>query len=130
MFAALDSPRLGLEWEPCHQVEALTDPAAQARAWAARFLHIHGKDARVDRKLLARHGLYGKVRWYASCFPGNGDSDWKTLFRILQDSGYAGTLDIEGWNDADWSGDREIEGQGRALAYLRDCRAQAEGTRP
>jgi sugar phosphate isomerase/epimerase len=122
MFDALPSKALGLEWEPCHQVEALADPLAQARAWADRIRHVHGKDARVDRALLAERGLYGASRWNASCLPGNGDSDWRALFRILAEKNYRGSVDIEGWNDAEWSGDRELEGRRRALAYLKECR--------
>lgn len=122
MFAALPSRRLGLEWEPCHQVEALVDPLAQAADWADRIFHVHGKDARVDRTALARHGLYGEVKWYSSCFPGNGDTDWRRIFHLLSARGYQGAVDVEGWNDADWCGDRELEGQYRALNYLRTCR--------
>ncbi len=125
MFDALPSAALGLEWEPCHQVEALADPAAQLKAWLPRILHIHGKDARIDRALLAAKGLYGKERWHRSCLPGNGDSDWPLLYRLLLQSGYRGSVDIEGWNDEEWSGDREIAGQRKALAYLSECRAKA-----
>jgi len=129
MFAALPSSRLGLEWEPCHQVEALVDPIAQAREWAGRIVHVHGKDARTDRRALAARGLYGPGKWYASCFPGNGDTDWRELFRLLADAGYSGTVDVEGWNDAEWCGEKEMEGQYRALTYLRTCREDARGDR-
>jgi sugar phosphate isomerase/epimerase len=127
MFDALPSDSLGLEWEPCHQVEAMADPLAQLKDWLPRIIHIHGKDARVNRELLASRGLYGSGRWHQSCLPGNGDTDWRKVLRILVDSGYAGTVDIEGWNDAEWAGERELTGQLRALAYLKECRA---GWRP
>jgi sugar phosphate isomerase/epimerase len=123
MFKALDSESLGLEWEPCHQLESLADPLAQARDWVGRFFHIHGKDARIDRSLLAARGLHGARRWHASCLPGNGDTEWAELFRILSDAGYRGTVDIEGWNDQEWAGERELEGQRRSLAYLKRCRS-------
>jgi sugar phosphate isomerase/epimerase len=121
MFSALPSPHIGLEWEPCHQVEALADPLLQADAWADRFIHIHGKDARINRDLLAQNGIYGAQKYYASCFPGNGDTDWKSLIKLLRAHAYTGTIGIEGWNDADWSGDKEIIGQKRALDYLLAC---------
>ena len=123
MFEAIPSKALGLEWEPCHQVEALADPIAQLRAWLPRIKHVHGKDARVDRELIAKGGLYGARPWAASCFPGNGDSDWGKILYILAAGGYGGTVDVEGWNDAEWSLERELEGQARALAYLRERRA-------
>jgi sugar phosphate isomerase/epimerase len=122
MFDALPSEFLGLEWEPCHQVEALAEPLAQLKDWLPRIIHIHGKDARINRELLAARGLYGCTRWYQSCLPGNGDTDWRELLRILVDSGYTGTVDIEGWNDAEWAGERELTGQLRALSYLKACR--------
>jgi sugar phosphate isomerase/epimerase len=122
MFAALDAHNIGLEWEPCHQVEALADPLPQLAAWAPKVFHVHGKDARIDRALVAERGLYGARKFHESCLPGNGDTDWKEVFRILEASGYAGAIDIEGWNDAIWSREREIEGQLRALAYLKRTR--------
>ena len=127
MFDALPTQVLGLEWEPSHQVEALADPIAQLEAWLPRVFHVHGKDTRINRALLAAHGLYGQVRWHQSCLPGNGDTDWRNLFQILCAAAYSGTVDIEGWNDAEWAGERELEGQLRALAYLQECRA-ASGT--
>lgn len=122
MFDAISSPAIGLEWEPCHQLEALADPFMQLETWFSKILHLHGKDARVDRSLLAARGLYGSTRWHASCFPGNGETDWRPILDLLGRRGYSGTIDIEGWNDAEWSGERELEGQMRALAYLKSCR--------
>lgn len=121
MFSALPTPNIGLEWEPCHQVEALADPLSQAEEWAGKIIHIHGKDARINRMWLARKGIFGAQKYYAPCFPGNGDTDWGKLITTLHQRGYKGTIDIEGWNDAEWSGDREIEGQKRALEYLISC---------
>lgn len=122
MFEAVPSLSLGLEWEPCHQVEALADPIDQLREWLPRIYHIHGKDARIDHELLHRKGLYGAQKWYTSCLPGFGDSNWASVFRILREGAYQGTVDIEGWNDADWSGEKEIEGQLRALHHLKQSR--------
>lgn len=129
MFDAIPSVRFGLEWEPCHQIEALADPSFQLREWAVKVFHVHGKDARVDRELIARRGLYGSGTWHASRFPGNGEADWTGIFRILTEAGFSGSVDIEGWNDSEWSGAREIPGQIRAAAYLRECRRQAGLTR-
>ena len=123
MFSALPSPVLGLEWEPCHQVEALADPLPQLKTWRERIIHVHGKDSRIDHELIREKGLYGAHRWHASCFPGFGDTDWREVFTILKESGYTGTVDIEGWNDREYSGEREIEGQSLALTYLKRMRS-------
>ncbi len=37
-------------------------------------------------------------------------------------SGYTGTIDIEGWHDPVHGGDLEMSGQVRALNYLKQCR--------
>ncbi|MBN2859152.1 MAG: sugar phosphate isomerase/epimerase [Sphaerochaetaceae bacterium] len=125
MFSRLDSPHIGLEWEPCHQVEALIDPLPQLSLWLPRILHVHGKDSRIDHDLIRAKGLYGKQRWHASCFPGRGDTDWHSLFRILLESGYQGTVDIEGWNDRDYDEQQELTGQKEALRYLLNARSRA-----
>lgn len=122
MFSQLPSPVLGLEWEPSHQVEMFVDPIAQLERWLPHILHIHGKDSRIDHRMIARNGLYGARKWHQSCFPGFGDTDWKVIFELLHQGGYRGTVDIEGWNDAVYSGKREMEGQLAALSYLKAAR--------
>ena len=47
MFDALPSDALGLEWEPCHQMNSLIDPLPQLRKWIDKVYHVHGKDATV-----------------------------------------------------------------------------------
>ncbi len=108
MFAALDRPNLGLQWEPAHQICQGLDPIAQLRAWASRVIHVHGKDANAAT---SEHRT-----------PSFGDSDWTTLFAILRASGYCGAADIEGWHDPVWRDETEIPGQILALNYLKSCR--------
>ena len=48
LFERIGDERLGLEWEPCHQIEAFVDPIAQLGRWKERIHHIHGKDAAVE----------------------------------------------------------------------------------
>jgi len=102
---------LGLEWEPAHLIGLGYDPLAALDSWKDRIVHVHGKDARIDADGTVRQTL-----------PGNGSTPWDVIFAVLKRSGYGGTVDIEGYHDADWSGDRELDGQQRAAAYLRDCR--------
>ena len=125
MLSQIPGNNWGLEWEPCHQVEALADPLPQLKTWLDHIIHIHGKDSRINKQLIQKQGLYGPERWHASCFPGFGDTSWEQLFDLLLSGTYTGTVDIEGWNDAQWSGEQEIPGQVAALTYLRACRLQA-----
>ena len=72
--------------------------------------------------MLAEKGLYSEQSWHQSCFPGRGDTDWKQVFSILHEGNYAGTVDIEGFNDAQYTAEREIQGQTEALQYLKKAR--------
>ncbi len=125
MFDVVPSPALGLEWEPAHQLCQLIDPLPQLRAWAHRIFHIHGKDALVDRGVIAQSGVYGAARFAWHRFPSFGDTDWSDVLRILQAAGYCGNIDIEGFHDPVFHGEREIEGQTRALEYLKTARTAA-----
>lgn len=119
MFSEVESDRLGLEWEPAHQLEQLIDPVRQLRDWLPKVFHVHGKDARIDRKRIERYGIWFGMHYCEHCFPGRGDSDWKEIMAILQEGGYQGDIAIEGYHDGEFSGEREQEGQRLALEYLR-----------
>jgi sugar phosphate isomerase/epimerase len=98
MFDALDDPKLGLQWEPCHQVEAFIDPLPQLEQWLPKVKHVHGKDALIDWELLKVIGLYAPEKAIRSVLPGEGESDWGAIIRMLQESGYDGSIDIETQN--------------------------------
>lgn len=127
IFDALPSEILGLEWEPCHQLLCLADPLAQLETWAPKIFHVHGKDANIDWKVIRDRGLFGTAEWYAQRTAGFGDSDWTAIVRILHRAGYKGTIDIEGWNDPIYRGERELEGQIRGMEHLKTCRKHVLG---
>jgi sugar phosphate isomerase/epimerase len=60
MFNETPDDKLGLEWEPCHQLVYLIDPLPQIRKWADRIFHVHGKDATVRWNVIREHGIFGK----------------------------------------------------------------------
>ena len=95
MFGVLDDRRLGLQWEPCHQVEAFLDPLIQLKEWLPRVKHVHGKDARVDWDLLKVIGLYSSDKPISSVLPGEGDSDWGAIIQLLKQGAYEGSIDLE-----------------------------------
>ena len=128
LFNEIPTTSLGLEWEPCHQLLCLADPLAQLERWAPRILHVHGKDANIDWDLIRRKGLFGKEKWAVQRTAGFGDSDWELIIRALVNSGYGGTIDIEGWHDPLYKADREIEGQVLALRHLQGCRERSFST--
>ena len=114
LFSALSSTAgdsLYLEWEPAHQILQGIDPLSSLTKWVDRVIHVHGKDARFE----AGKGL--------ETLPGNGTTSWDSIFRTLESAGYDGTVDIEGYHDQDWSGEKELTGQKKAMDYLRLCRS-------
>ena len=118
MFEKLADQRLGLEWEPCHQVEALLDPLQQLSLWSSRVKHVHGKDAKVDRSLLSSIGLYASHKAVFPVLPGKGDTDWFSLISILKLADYEGSIDIECEGKSFFT---KIEEKKRALEYLKSC---------
>ena len=125
MFDALPRDNLGLEWEPCHQLAYLIDPIPQIRKWAAKFFHVHGKDATVRWDVVREHGVFGKHPFVQMRTPGFGDSDWTRIISELRLAGYKGCIDIEGWHDPVYRDELELTGQVRALEYLKACRGGA-----
>ena len=122
MFDAVPSEHLGLEWEPAHQMCQLIDPLPQLAKWASRIFHVHGKDANVHHHVIAQHGVYGPERFAWHRMPGFGDTDWTEVMRMLRASGFPGSVDIEGFHDPVYKDEREVEGQVKALHYLKECR--------
>jgi sugar phosphate isomerase/epimerase len=122
MFAAVDSPALGLEWEPCHQLLSFADPLLQIRRYAGRIWHIHGKDATILWDVVRRHGIRGAVPYAAHRLPGFGDTDWGRLIGELRTAGWRGSIDIEGFHDAAFCNALETTGQVASLHHLHRCR--------
>jgi sugar phosphate isomerase/epimerase len=123
MFNEVDSPAIGLEWEPAHQLIQLIDPIAQLRKWVGKVVHVHGKDASVDMAAVREYGVLCNTDWYApERTVGFGDTDWRDIFSILHKGGYEGDICVEGYHDPVYSRDWEMVGQLHALEYLKFCR--------
>jgi sugar phosphate isomerase/epimerase len=115
---------LGLEWDPSHLVCMFIDPVENLRRFGRKIFHVHAKDARVNRRNLARFGIW-HYDTSCHCFPGLGDSDWTAIVRELKASGYDSALDVEGWHDPVYRGEREDEGLRIGLEHLRRAMAEA-----
>lgn len=57
MFAELDSPNIGLNYDPSHMVWQQMDYLSPLRDFAAKLFHVHAKDARVDKHRLDDVGI-------------------------------------------------------------------------
>ncbi|MCE9630434.1 MAG: sugar phosphate isomerase/epimerase [Planctomycetia bacterium] len=122
MFAAVDSPVIGLEWEPCHQLVSFVEPLPQLRKYASRIWHIHGKDATVLWDVIREHGIRGGVPYVHHRTPGFGDTNWTDLISILRIAGWRGSIDVEGFHDPVYRDSLETTGQVAALEHLKRCR--------
>ncbi len=94
LFAKVPSPRLGLNFDPSHLVWLHIDYARCIREFAARIVHVHAKDTRIDADKLYQHGIMG-LGWHTPKLPGLGDVDWGRFFSALNDIGYRGPVCIE-----------------------------------
>ncbi len=122
MLNEVPGDHIGLEWEPCHQLNSLVDPIAQLRRWVRRVYHVHGKDATVAWDVVREHGIRGGVPYVWHRSPGFGDTNWTDIISILRQAGYRGAIDIEGWHDPVYCHDLEMTGQVHAMKYLKHCR--------
>lgn len=122
MFDALPEDNLGLEWEPCHQLVYLIDPAPQIRKWGDKIFHVHGKDATIRHDVIREHGIFGQHPFVFMRTPGFGDSNWTDIISELRLVGYEGSIDIEGWHDPVYRNELEMTGQVHALNHLKHCR--------
>ncbi len=118
MFEAVDSPALGLEYDPSHLVCLLIDYLAVIRDWGHKIVHVHAKDAEVLWPSVQRNGILepGAVRHRT---PGMGVVDWSKVISTLIEYGYDGNLDIEGRHDPIYYGPRENEGLVISLHHLK-----------
>lgn len=136
IFERLDSPMVGLAFDPSHLVWEMIDPYPMVKQFASKIFHVHGKDCEILWDVLHRHGILHTVHrfdhpvdngegvkeydnvWYRYRLPGLGDLDWGRLLDSLQETGYEGTVSIE-HEDPVWCGSIEKIQQGLLLA--RDC---------
>jgi sugar phosphate isomerase/epimerase len=96
MFADIPSPSFGLNFDPSHLVWQQMDYIAPLAEFRDRLVHVHAKDARIDRGALDDHGVlaYPKL-WHTPKLPGLGDVRWGSFLGALAEAGYDGHVAIE-----------------------------------
>jgi sugar phosphate isomerase/epimerase len=100
---------VGLEFDPAHCVRLKLPVLDLLNDWLPRIHHIHGKDASNQPPQEFR-------------FPGEGSVDWLKIMKLIQTSGYAGTIDLEGYHGEFISHEYEMDNQRKSLNYLKECR--------
>lgn len=98
LFNATQCENLGIEWDASHLLCQFIDPVANLHQFGRRVFHVHAKDARINRPLLATYGIcHPGVAEHR--FPGLGDANWAEIVHALLRAGYDSDLNIEGWHD-------------------------------
>ena len=96
MFEIIPSSNFGLNFDPSHFVWQQMDYLAAIRNYADRFVHVHAKDARLDRERLNRVGIMATpLEYHTPKLPGLGEVDWGKFYSELGDAGYDGPVCIE-----------------------------------
>lgn len=96
MFEDIPSPNFGLNYDPSHLIWMQMDYLAPIREFRDRLVHVHAKDARIDRHHLDDHGVLAFPKlWHTPKIPGLGDVNWGAYFATLTDVGYDGPVCVE-----------------------------------
>lgn len=93
---------VGLLFDTGHLTFAGEDPAAVARKWAHRVVHVHAKDVRpvVKERVLAEGWSFLKaVVEGVYTVPGDGCIDFRAALRPVAEAGYGGWLVVEAEQD-------------------------------
>lgn len=120
IFDELDSPMVGLAYDPSHLVWEMIDPYGPIQEFGSRIFHFHAKDTAIDREKLKRTGILTDFSWWTYRIPGRGEIDWSRMFEELKKIHYDGTISIE-HEDQDYEGSLKAVQKGITDAgeYLR-----------
>lgn len=96
LFADIDSPNLGLNYDPSHMVWQQMDYLKPLREFTPRIFHAHAKDVRLDRHRLDEVGILAHpLEYHTPKLPGLGEVNWGKFFSTLLDAGYSGPVCVE-----------------------------------
>lgn len=96
IFRLIDSPMLGLNYDPSHFVIQDMDYVKPIYEFKDKIFHVHFKDVHISRDKLDEHGRFSYPLMYMTPrIPGLGDIDWAAFCRGLYDIRYGGAACIE-----------------------------------
>ena len=98
VFEILDSPYLGINYDPSHFVWQRVDYIKPIYQFKEKIFHVHYKDIKVYEDKLEQCGIMAYPLQYMSPkLPGLGDVDWGRYVSALTDIGYSGytCIDVE-----------------------------------
>lgn len=104
IFAVIDSPALGICYDPSHYVRMGIDYLRVLDEFGDRVRHVHGKDTEILAEGRYLYGVYGptfrpNIGWsggdWRYCIPGTGEVNWAKVIAKLAIKGYDGVISIE-----------------------------------
>lgn len=132
LFSEIPSNGLGVNYDPSHLLRMNIDPLRFLREFVGRVGHVHGKDTEILADKLyefgteqpatfAQNPAFGGAAWRYT-IPGQGQTNWAEVFRILEANDYQGAVSIE-LEDADYNGTEDGEKRGilAGAQFLSNC---------
>ena len=96
IFAILDSPNFGLNYDPSHFVWQQIDYIKPIYEFKDKIFHVHYKDIKIFKDKLSDVGtMAAPLEYMSPKIPGLGDVDWGKYVSALTDIGYDGYTCIE-----------------------------------
>ena len=96
VFEILDSPNIGINYDPSHFVWQMVDYIKPIYEFKDRIFHVHFKDIKLYRDRLSEKGTMAYPLDYMSPkIPGHGDVDWGKYVSAMTDIGFDGYACIE-----------------------------------
>ena len=116
MFEAVNSPNLGLEFDPSHLYWLGTDYIQAIKDFKDKIFHVHAKDTEIFYDKLSEETIYG-TGWWRYRLPGLGEIDWQKFIATLYDIDYKGDIAIE-HEDPVFSGKKRNQGLEMGYKHL------------
>ena len=96
MFAIIDSPCFGINYDPSHFVWQMMDYIKPIYEFKDKIFHVHYKDIKLFQDKLERVGVMAyPLDFMSPKLPGLGDVDWGRFVSALTDIRYDGFTCIE-----------------------------------
>ena len=132
LFEKVPSKSIGINYDPSHLVRMGIDPIRFLKEFGARVHHVHGKDCEIVADDLYEYGWeqaatfkrnpkFGAAAWRYT-IPGQGNSNWGEICRVLSERKYQGAICIE-LEDANYNGSEAGEKAGllAGAQFLSQC---------
>ncbi|MFP4058768.1 MAG: sugar phosphate isomerase/epimerase family protein [Candidatus Brocadiia bacterium] len=120
----LDSPTLGVQFDPSNAILAGDDPLELLRAVAGRLVTVHASDRSLEPgasldDLREADGTLGYSPKLRHGQVGQGLNDYDAIFAILREAGFDGWISVE---DGD-----TMEAMGASIRFLKGMRERTFG---